>query len=551
MPQCQRRRNEPVHASVVRHLQHVDRRVEPAHRPLLRARLRVAKEQYPEAGALDEKDDARVVRLEPPLGPRGPQHRDLPRPHLPAHAGAERLGTRVGGGAGQGRGIRAVAAGYVRRPHPPHRGHAGQTRHAAGVVGVCVREHEPSDAPDARTRERAPQRQRVGARVHEHRLRAVLHQDGVPLADVEHHQASRGCRGPASQKGNNARSGETDAYPPRASRPGPPHPQRGDTRGPSRDQPRTPRVARERDGSGTRHRCGQGCRHPGGRGRRAQQPAAHRRQHAIDRGSAQRERDRALDQRRQHKPGHRSGGRQHPEQACRQRRERPLHRRARRNDSSGAAPPSRQHRAHPVPGEPAEQAGAQARSHADPQRHIPGGGRIKDHQHDGGGSGAGQRMAPPTRRGRHETSPCHERRAHQRNAHAPREAEPRGREGADNGGPGTPEPERRRERGHESRGETEMDAGCGQQVRRTHDPERVLVHRVPAPEHRRADHACPRTRRTIEGREAPRPERCREPEGARPPPEHLDVPRRTAADLAVEERRAGVGIVGGRTGDPD
>lgn len=187
-PHRERFGNGAVRASVMRHLHHVHLLRERLERPALRALLGVAEQQRALAPSLEQEDHARVVGFEPALASGRPQHAHGRVAHRPGHVPPE--AEHLAGPAGAS-GRQPVDGGvvHVRHTDPGGPRHASETGQSSDVVRVGVREHDPVKRAYLGARERTAQHHGIRPRVDEQRVRAIAHEDGVTLTDVEHDDA--------------------------------------------------------------------------------------------------------------------------------------------------------------------------------------------------------------------------------------------------------------------------------------------------------------------------------------------------------------------------
>lgn len=209
-PQCDLA--HAVRAAVMCDLDGVDAAGQRVERSGLRGPLGVPEQKDPGARARHEQDDACVVAFEAGRFEGRPHD-----PHAPL-ADAPRLA-----------GPNALSCTLALRPRTreaqPTSGVQGlQT---ACVVAVIVGDQESADPRDAEPRHRSPHGHRVGTAIDEQGARAVPHQDGVTLPDVENDHCRRAGHGRGErhrqQRARDRRPRSHTSDPPRSGPPGPDH----------------------------------------------------------------------------------------------------------------------------------------------------------------------------------------------------------------------------------------------------------------------------------------------------------------------------------------
>lgn len=242
--------NVAVRASVVSDLDRVHGTRPRLKGPDLRAVLSVAEQERVAPVTFQKQDDARIVRVEQPLSALRPEH---PRrdPTDPERHVAAKADDRI-------RSLRTVSGEPlhgivldVRDRDPIRASDACEPFDPPGVVVVRMREHEPVQSAHARAGKRTAQRDRLGTRVHEHRVAAVSDQDRVALPHVEHDKTRHGR---AADAGEHKRQGEKpDRDGSRARRPPRLRPAHPDGEGGQRPCPADPAWYLWRRKEGARH----------------------------------------------------------------------------------------------------------------------------------------------------------------------------------------------------------------------------------------------------------------------------------------------------------
>lgn len=218
---------QSVRRTVVRHLEHVDDSTAGSGERTLRIPLGVPRQHRVERSALQQQDDAGVVRLRAGKAGGGPQDGDTGSAHSPSHARDEGFRTsslsrepshyvRV---AGSLRGAAHADDTDLHRPRQP--------RESTRVVIVRVRQYDAVESAYAESAESGAKIPGARPGIDEHRRAPVAVQDGVTLTDVENRERRPRGRGRAGgQERERQEAGNQHAScPPRPGRSGPAQPQ--------------------------------------------------------------------------------------------------------------------------------------------------------------------------------------------------------------------------------------------------------------------------------------------------------------------------------------